>query len=128
MIISESQGENYSTALSDGKSTVFADVAEEKGGKGQGMRPHDLLCAGLASCLNISTRMLLERKKLAYEKVIVRVDMDRSDEEKTKFLYDIEIVGDIPEETKRLISHMAANCPVRKTLSKEIEFEAISKA
>ena len=123
MIISESKKENYCTEISNENSFIFSDVTEEKGGKGQYLRPHDLLCAAFASCLNITTRMILDRKNIKYEKVIVKVDLDRSDENKTKFIYDIDIIGDISNETKQLIIKMVRNCPVRKTLSKEIEFE-----
>ena len=123
MIISESKIENYCTEISNENSFIFSDVTEEKGGKGQYLRPHDLLCAAFASCLNITTRMILERKKIKFEKVIVKVDLDRSEEKKTKFLYDVDIIGDILIETKKNIINMAKNCPVRKTLLKEIEFE-----
>lgn len=123
MIISESKMENYCTEISNENTVVLSDVTEEKGGKGQYFRPHDLLCASFASCLNITTRMVLDRKNIKYEKVIVKVDLDRSDESKTKFLYDIDIIGDISTETKEIIITMVRNCPVRKTLSKEIEFE-----
>ncbi|WPC43853.1 OsmC family protein [Clostridium sp. JS66] len=126
MIISECKQENYCTEISNGNSVIFSDVTGEKGGKGQYLRPHDLLCAGFASCINITTRMLLERKNIKYEKVIVKVDLDRSDENKTKFLYDIDILGDISNDTKKLIISMVRNCPVKKTLSKEIEFQSIN--
>lgn len=127
MIISESKQENYWTEISNGNSVIFSDVTEEKGGKGQCLSPHDLLCAGFASCINITTRMLLERKSIKYEKVIVKVELDRSDENKTKFLYDIDILSDISNDTKQLIINMVRNCPVKKTLSKEIEFEIMKK-
>lgn len=123
MIISESKMENYCTEISNDNTIIFSDVTEEKGGKGQYFRPHDLLCAGLASCLNITTRMILDHKNIKYEKVIIKVDLDRSDENKTKFLYNIDIMGNISNEEKQNIIKMVRNCPVRKTLSKEIEFE-----
>jgi putative redox protein len=123
MIISESKMENYCTEISNENTIIFSDVTEKKGGKGQCFRPHDLLCAGLASCLNITTRMILDCKNMKYEKVIVKVDLDRNDENKTKFLYNVDIIGNISNETKQHIIEMVKNCPVRKTLSKEIEFE-----
>ena len=44
-----------------------------------------------------------------------------------KFLYDVDIIGDISNETKQLIINKLRNCPVRKTLSKEIDFEIMQK-
>ncbi len=124
MIISESGSEKYCTKISNGNTVIFSDVAEEKGGQGEHFGPHELLCAGFASCLNITARMVLERKNIKYEKVIVKVDLDRDNENKTKFIYDIDIIGDISSEAKQLVINLVLNCPVRKTLSKEIVFEA----
>ncbi|AJA46964.1 stress-induced protein OsmC [Clostridium pasteurianum DSM 525 = ATCC 6013] len=125
MIVSKSKKENYCTEISNGNKYIFSDVTEDKGGKGQYLRPHDLICAGFASCLNITTRMILERKNIEYEEVIVKVDLDKSDENKTKFIYHVDIIGDISDEAKQIVFNMLKNCPVRKTLSKEIEFERI---
>jgi putative redox protein len=125
MIISESKEENYCTEISNENTFIFSDVTKEKGGTGEYLTPSDLLCAGFASCLNITTRMVLERKGIKYEKVIVKVDLDSSDDGKTKFLYDIDIIGDISNDTKKLIIDKVKNCPVRKTLSKKIEFETM---
>jgi Predicted redox protein, regulator of disulfide bond formation len=127
MIISESKNENYCTEISNQTTVVFSDVTEEKGGGGQYFRPHDLLCAGYASCLNITVRMVLDSKNIEYEKVIVKIDLDRSCEHKTRFLYDIDILGNIPDDIKQQIIKIASNCPVRKTLSKEIEFAKIEE-
>lgn len=125
MVTSKSQDKKYITEISNGKEIIYSDVTEDKGGRGEYLSPHDLLCAGFASCLNITTRMILERKNIKYEKVIVKVELDRSDENKTKFIYDVDITGDISNETKQLIFKMLKNCPVRKTLSKKIEFEML---
>lgn len=125
MIVSESKNENYCTEISNGNAFVFSDVTEKGGGTGQYLAPHDLLCAGFASCLNITTRMVLDRKNIKYEKVIVKIDLDKSDENKTKFLYSVDILGDISDEAKQHILDIVKNCPVRKTLSRQIEFQAI---
>lgn len=45
------------------------------------------------------------------------MELDRSDERKTKFLYDIDITSDILKEIKEFVINM-----VKNTLSKEIEF------
>lgn len=71
--------------------------------------------------------MVLDRKNIEYEKVIVKIDLDRSYENKTRFLYNIDIIGNISEDLKQQIIDIASNCPVRKTLSKEIEFARIEK-
>ncbi len=125
MIIAKSGQENYYTEVSNGITSIASDVTGEKGGNGNNFRPHELLCSGFASCLNITVRMVLERKNIDYDQVVVKVDLDSSDETKTKFFYDIEIIGDIPEKKKQEIINIAKNCPVRRTLERQIEFEAM---
>ena len=122
MIISESMSENYRTEISNGAAVVHSDVTEDKGGNGEYFGPHDLLCAGLASCLNITARMVLDRMSVVYEKVIVKVDLDRTDEARTGFLYDVDIIGDVPEEVKQKVINLLSKCPVHKTLAKETYF------
>lgn len=46
---------------------------------------------------------------------------------KTRFLYDIDIIGNIPDDIKQQIIDITSKCPVRKTLSKEIEFARIGE-
>lgn len=119
MIVSESKKENYRTEISNENAVIISDST------GKCLSPHDLLCAGFGACLNITTRMVLDRKNIKYEKVIVKVDLDKSDENKTKFIYCIDILGDISDKTKQNIVDIVKNCPVRKTLSKEIEFKTV---
>lgn len=125
MIVAESKQDGYLTQLSNGDTTIFSDVTKEKGGSGEHFVPHDFICAGYATCLNITTRMILERMNVKYEKVIAKVDLDKSNEDKTIFLFDVDIIGDISPETKAVVLEKLERCPVRKTLSKEIGFEKI---
>lgn len=75
----------------------------------------------------MTVRMGLDHRKIKYDEIAVKVDLDRSDENKTKFLFDVEVTGDISEETKQLVKRLAGACPIRKALSKQIEFEAMKK-
>lgn len=127
MIISESKQDGYLTEISNGETFLFSDVTKEKGGSGEHFKPHDFICAGYASCLNITTRMILEKMNIQYEKVIVKVDLDKNNENKTIFVYDVDIVGDIGSETKAMVIEKLERCPVRKTLSKEIGFQKINE-
>lgn len=123
MIISKSKDEKYITELFNGKERVYSDVTEDKGGKGEFFMPHDFIEAGYAACLNITTRMILEYKNIKYENVIVNVKLDKENEDRAIFKYKVDIVGEIDEKTKKRVLNILKNCPVRKTLSKKIEFE-----
>ena len=127
MITAESEQNKYLTQISNGITHICSDVTHDKGGSGDCFGPHDLLCAGYASCLNITVRMVLERMNLKYDKVIVKVDLNRDKDDITTFLYDVEIIGDIDAATKEAVIAKALNCPVKKTLSKSIDFQPMFK-
>lgn len=123
MVISKSKNKKYITQISNSSEIIYSDVTEEKGGNGKYFRPHDLIEAGYASCLNITTRMVLDSMNINYEEIIVKVELDRENEDKTIFKYKVDIIGDIDEITRETVLKRVKNCPVRKTLSKPIEFE-----
>ncbi len=121
MVVASSEKQNYLTRVSNGINTFDTDVLPQKGGKGQDFRPHELLCAALASCMNITTRMVLDKLNIIYDDVNVTVELDIKDEN-SSFIYNIDIIGDISENKKQEVIRLAENCPVRKTLSKELSF------
>ena len=127
MITAEGGQDRYSTLLSNGSALIHADTTQDKGGDGKYFRPHDLLCAGYAACLNISIRMVMDYMSVKYDNVLTQVDLDRSKDDKTIFLYQVEIVGDITPETKEAVIAKALNCPVRKTLSKALDFQPLHR-
>jgi putative redox protein len=122
MVISRSGNTAYLTEIWNGTESISSDVAKGKGGSGRYFRPHDLLEAAYASCLNITTRMVLDSLHIPYEEVTVKVELDRSDNTKTAFMYHIDIAGTVDEEVKRKVLKQVMNCPVKKTLSKQLEF------
>jgi Predicted redox protein, regulator of disulfide bond formation len=121
VVTSISQKINYCTEITNSDGKIISDTTADKGGTGKYFRPHELLCAGLASCLNISIKMILDDKNIKYDKVVVNVDLDRSNDNKTVFIYDIDI-EDVSMETKQMVKNMLKSCPVKETLSKEIQF------
>ena len=125
MITAKSGQEHYLTQLSKGTASICSDLPRDRGGSGEYLKPHDLLCAGFASCLNITLRMVLERMNVAYDQVVTKVDLSADKENATTFLYHIEIVGDIDAAVKEAAIAKALNCPVRKTLSKDISFQPL---
>jgi putative redox protein len=118
MMISKSLDGNYSTEISNGVYKVFAD---SMGDSAESLHPHEFLEAGLAACMNITTRMVLDRMSLKYDGVEVKVSLERPDKENTVITYNIDIKSDIDEATKKLVTDKVFNCPVRKTLTSHIE-------
>ena len=122
MITAVSKSDNYITELSDGKHTFYADTLEHEGGSDMYARPTDILCSAYAACTNITTRMVLDREGLKYDKVTVWADIDRTDLNNVKFYIHTEIEGDIPQEKKDEIIQRVKRCPVCRILKAEKEF------
>jgi putative redox protein len=104
--------------------TLWADTTPPKG-QGEGFRPHELLEAALASCMAISVRFAAEERSLSLEDVRVSVQIDRTEEDKTTFRTQVELVGPLSDQDRRLLLAAARRCPVRKTLSKTIAFDEL---
>jgi len=61
MICATSESIPFQTRFSDGEHEGLADTTADKGGGNSGFRPHDLLAAAVASCINMTVRMYAER-------------------------------------------------------------------
>ena len=122
MITATGKKDNYITELSDGKHVFYADTIEHEGGSDMYARPTDILCSAYAACTNITTRMVLDREGLKYDKVTVWTDIDRTDLNNVKFYIHTEIEGDIPQEKKDEIIQRVKRCPVCRILKAEKEF------
>jgi putative redox protein len=79
--------------LSTGPSgyAVRTDASVEHGGQGKGAAPMELLLAGLAGCMGVSLTMILERSRLAVERIEIEVAGRRKTEAPQGFTY-IEMV------------------------------------
>jgi len=124
MIVSTSESPHYRTRFSDGTHNGIADTTVENGGSDGGFRPHNLLEAALATCVNMAARMYAADHNIPLTGVTTRVKLDRNTTEQSIFGYEVEFAGDLTvEQTERLL--LAANaCPVRRTLSRTIVFES----
>lgn len=97
--------------------TIEADTPEEKGGRGDGWRPHDLLEASVATCLTISIRMAAARLGLEAESVEVRAWIDRPDPDAPVLRYAARVPGLDPASEEQLLAEVES-FPVQQTLSR----------
>lgn len=129
MIFSSSALEKYTTRFSNGEHEGLADTTRDKGGSQSGFRPHDLLEAALATCINMYLRMYAQTQQFPLEHVEVRVELDRSQSpEDALFRYEIELKGALTDKQRQKLLRVAQACPVRKTLSRKIRFEATEQS
>lgn len=126
MIVSTSCVNQYVTEVTNGQHVIYADTATKLGGSACGFDSQELLCAGFASCLNITTRMVLEKKELPYDKIVVKVDLQERNYKENHLLYQIDIIADMPAEMKQNILNIVKNCPISKILEGELVLEPVS--
>jgi putative redox protein len=125
MITADSTNQNFKTLFHNATETAISDTTADNGGGNSGFRPHELLEAALANCMNISLRMAAEKHGIPLETVSVSVSLDRSEQALSTFKYDIDLHGPISEKDRQTLLLVVENCPVRKTLSKEIHFKSV---
>ncbi len=127
MITAESDTRAYLTRFSNGTYDGFADTIHEKGGGERGFRPHDLLEAALASCINMTVRMYADKHRIRLEGVTTKVSLNRDTEGEARFEYHLEFLGELEPDQKERLFKVAEQCPVRKTLSRTIAFGYLSE-
>jgi putative redox protein len=123
MIRATSELTPYQTRFSDGEHQGVSDTTIDKGGKHAGFRPHDLLEAALATCVNMAVRMYADANGMSLRHVITNVSMDRSRPDEVVFRYEVVLEGELTPEQERHLLQAANACPVRRTLSKRISFD-----
>jgi putative redox protein len=103
---------------------IIADATKDKGGTGLYIRPHELLEAALATCMNISIRMEAEKNNIKLDSVETTVILNRTNPAKTIFEYSFKINSEqeLEENTLRNFKRILQQCAVKKTLSKELVF------
>jgi putative redox protein len=122
MIEATSEHDRYRTRFTNGIHSADSDATPDKGGSGSGFRPHDLLEAAFATCMNIFLRMCADQNNIPLTDVKTKVRLDRTTADVTVFNYEIELPGSLIESDRERLLEMAKKCPVRQTLSKRIEF------
>ncbi|HCR14389.1 MAG TPA: OsmC family protein [Solidesulfovibrio sp.] len=122
MIRCQSRDARYGVAFSNGRFEGVCDATPDKGGAGQGFRPHELLEAALGSCTAMMLRMYADNHDIPLESATVEVTLDRRVPETATFVCRIALTGNLtPEQRKRLL-RAARACPVRRTLSGKLLF------
>jgi putative redox protein len=127
MICATSEVPRYRTRFSNGKHDGAADATAEKGGAEAGFRPHDLLEAALATCVNMSVRMFADRHSMPLGSVTASVRLDRSGAAEAVFRYTVALEGDLTADQRRELLRAAEACPVRRTLSRGFAFECAAE-
>jgi putative redox protein len=121
-MIAKNELQNYLTKIIG--SDIIVDTTKDKGGTGAYIRPHELLEAALAACMNISIRMEALKNNIKLDDVETKVELNRTDPAKSIFEYSFKLNSDPKNDGEVLgnFKNALQHCAVRKTLSKEIVF------
>uniref|UniRef100_I2Q1V6 Putative redox protein, regulator of disulfide bond formation n=1 Tax=Desulfovibrio sp. U5L TaxID=596152 RepID=I2Q1V6_9BACT len=120
MIRCRSQETPYRTVFTNGLFSGVCDASPDKGGAGEGFRPHELLEAALGSCLAMTLSMYARHHGIALAGAEVAVSLDRTEPGVTAFVCRIELSGDLTDIERTRLLRAARACPVRKTLSGQL--------
>lgn len=128
--VTETGNGKFQQRVVSGRHELLADEPEEMGGSDTGPSPYDFLAIALGACTSMTLRLYAQRKKLALDRVSVKVahdkehleDCDDCENKNAKvdvFTREIGLSGDLaPDKRKRLLE-IADLCPVHKTLSQK---------
>ena len=122
MVTAKSERERYRTSFAGGKHKGVADATVEKGGGESGFRPHELLEAGFACCMNMSLRFYADEHSIPLAEVTTMVSINRDKAGEAVFEYSIELEGELTQKQRRELLKAAESCSVRQTLSRNISF------
>jgi len=114
-----------------GRHKLRADEPASVGGNDTGPTPYDLLLSALGACKSMTMRIYAEHKgfpmtgcavTLKHDKIHAQ-DCEECETEGGKIDdidIEIEVFGDMDDETKQKIAAIADKCPVHKTLHSEV--------
>src|SRR3569623_18397 len=106
----------YKTVITNSGHTVNADEPEDLGGSDLGMDPEQLLLASLSACTAITMQMYNNRKMWVVNEFIINMEMFATDNG-TLIKSNIEAKGNLTDEQKKRLQHIAYVCPVHKILT-----------
>lgn len=112
LITSSSQLERYKTLFSDGKHQAYSDTTSDKGGRNNGFRPHELLEAALASCMNRSIRVHAERDRILLERVVTKVTLDKGSADKGILKSAGELEGNLTSDQRATLLEAVRHIPL----------------
>jgi putative redox protein len=103
---------------------LTADEPTDQGGEDAGPSPQELLAASLASCTAVTIEMYAERKGWDIGDIAVEVDYEPAQRgSPTRFVMDVRMPKELPDEQRERLMQIAAKCPVHRTLEGEVMFE-----
>ncbi len=122
MITATAEQAPYRTSVRNNTGELLANTVKDGVGGADGFRPHELLEAALAACMNITARIAAEKIGVALEDVSTSVHLKRDGEGPITFECGLSFSGQVTPEQRMKIAVAVAGSPVRRTLSRGVQF------
>lgn len=104
-------------------STIETDAPTDNNGRGERFSPTDLLGASLASCVLTTMAIMAERNSIDIHGAKARVtkEMNPQPRRVARLAVEVTMPGRVPEKDRARLEAAAHACPVKKSLSPEVE-------
>lgn len=137
--VRETRAGKFQQEIVSGPHRFIADEPMSVGGLDSGPGPYDLLLASLGACTSMTLRLYADNKKLALERVTVRLTHDKlhaedcAECESKEGMVDridrnITFEGALDDAARKRLLEIADKCPVHRTLKSEIDIRTFEKA
>lgn len=128
VIVEETGKGKFSQTISVGDHTLQADEPKTMGGEDLGPSPYEFILAGLGACTSMTIRMYANHKKIALEKIIVKLtieknyakDCENCENKQSRIdhiIRTIELTGNLDDTDRKRLLEIANRCPVHRTLT-----------
>jgi putative redox protein len=129
--VTETGAGTYTQEITIGHHRLVCDEPRPVGDDA-GPTPYDLVLAGLGACTSMTLRMYADHKGWPLEQVRVTLRHSRIHArdcatcETTRGWINhidcnVELTGDLDEDQRQRLLHMAERCPVHQTLTSEVD-------
>jgi putative redox protein len=129
--VTETGTGTYTQQIIAGHHQLVADEPQPIGDD-KGPTPYDLLLAALGSCTSMTVRMYADRKGWQLDRVQVMLRQNRIHAQDcadcetkagwvTHIDREIELTGDLDDDQRQQLMHIAERCPVHQTLTSEVD-------
>ena len=119
--VKDVEGERYAHCIRVRQHMLYADEPELSGGSDMGLAPYDFLLAGLGACTAITLKMYASRHglDLHHTTVELRHEVQLSKDARLDcFDRVIRLEGNLSDDERMQLMHVAEHCPVSQTLRK----------
>lgn len=107
--------DQFTTYMEINGHSLIADEPVDIGGDNKGPDPFAFILAGLSSCITITLRMYIQRKKMDVDRIAVDATLNEDKE----ISVTMEIEGNITDKERERLAQIADMCPVHKYLKTE---------